>query len=509
MRHASMLLVAFTLIAGAGAAGAQPSTDGAKLLPGLGDHALTITTSSPDAQRFFNQGLSLAYAFNHPEALRAFEEAVRLDPQCAMCHWGIAYVLGPNINAAMDPAGNGQAHDAARRALALALAPTVTAEERALVDAMARRYAMPAPENRASLDSAFARAMRAVSARFPEHDDAAVIYAESMMNLTPWVYWTRDGQPLPGTSELLASLERVMARDASHPGACHFYIHAVEAAYPERAVACAERLAALMPGAGHIVHMPAHIYLRVGRYDDAITANEHAVHADETYIRDRRTQSFYTIAYYPHNYHFLAFAAMLAGHETRALEAARAAAATIPLDVAANGPDLQIIVAYPHLMLATFGKHRELLQEALPPGNLRVSTGLATFARGMALTALRRVREARMALDTVRAISTAITAYPVDPVMQIAERVLGAEIAMAEGSMAPGLAMLEEAREIEDGMTYMEPPWWHQPVRHSLGNALVKAGRRAEAERAFREDLERFPRNVWGESGLARASEKR
>ena len=484
-------------------AAAQHDHGTAKLLDGLGSHHQKITTTSPQAQRFFNQGLALAYAFNHSEAKRSFEHAVRLDPSCAMCHWGIAFVLGPNINASMDPAVNAEAYDASRQALALA--PNATARERAFIEALAKRYAQPAPENRAPLDSAFARAMRDVATRFPGDDDALTIYAEAMMDVTPWTYWTRDKRPLPGTTEILTALETVSARNPNHPGACHLYIHAVEAAFPERAVACAERLAALMPSAGHIVHMPAHIYLRVGRYEDAIRANEHAVHADETYITDQRAESFYTIAYYPHNYHFLAFAATMAGLDAKALAAARAASSKIPLDIAATAPDLQLLVAYPHVTLATFGRFDEVLREPLPRSDLRVATGLAWFARGMAFVANRRFADAAAALDTVRATSTELTTNPGDPVMRIAERVLAAEIAIRTGKAANAIPLLIEAKEIEDGLMYMEPPYWHQPVRHFLGAALLELNRPAEAERVYREDLARFPKNTWSVRGLERS----
>lgn len=484
-------------------AAAQHDHAGAKLLGGLGGHHHEITTKSRQAQRFFDQGLALAYAFNHPEAKRSFEEAARLDPSCAMCHWGIAFVLGPNINASMDPAVSAEAYAASRRALALA--PNATPRERAYIEALAKRYSQPAPEDRAPLDSAFARAMRDVAARFPNDDDALTIYAEALMDVAPWTYWTPDKRPLPGTREILTSLERVTARNPKHPGACHLYIHAVEAAFPERAVACAERLAALMPSAGHIVHMPAHIYLRVGRYADAIRANEHAVHADEAYIADQRAESFYTIAYYPHNYHFLAFAATMAGLETKALDAARAAAAKIPPDIAVTASDLQLLVAYPYVTLATFGRFDEVLREPLPRRDLPVATGLAWFARGMAFAAKRQLDDANAALDTVRATSVALTTNPGDPVMRIAERVLAAEIAIRSGKAADALVPLTEAKDIEDGLMYMEPPYWHQPVRHFLAAALLELNRPAEAERLYREDLARFPKNVWSLRGLERA----
>lgn len=474
-----------------------------KLFEGLGAHHHEITTRSPQAQRFFDQGLALAYAFNHPEAKRSFEEAARLDPTCAMCQWGIAFVLGPNINASMDPAVNAEAYAASRRAVAVA--PNATPRERAFIEALATRYTETSTANRAPLDSAFARAMASVAARFPADDDAATIHAEALMNLSPWTYWTRDKRPRPGTTELIAALEKVGARNPQHPGACHLYIHAVEAAFPERAVPCAERLAALMPSAGHIVHMPAHIYLRVGRYEDAIRANEHAVHADESYIADQRADNFYTLAYYPHNFHFLAFAATMAGLGDRALEAGRAAASKIPLDIAASAPDLQLLVAYPHVTLATFGRYDDVLREPLPRSDLRVATGLAWFARGMAFVATRRLPDARAALDSVRAASAELTTNPGDPVMNIAERVLGAQLALRSGKPADAIALLTEATEIEDGLMYMEPPFWHQPVRHVLGAALLELGRPDEAERFYREDLARFPKNAWSTRGVERS----
>ena len=499
----SMLTLALLALTPLLALAQHHQSAGTKLFSGLGAHHHDITTKSPQAQRFFDQGLALAYAFNHPEAKRSFEEAARLDPACAMCHWGIAFVLGPNINASMDPAVNAEAYAASRRALALA--PNATPRERAYIEALAARYTQAAPENRAPLDSAFARAMARVAARFPADDDAATIYAESLMDLSPWTYWTRDKRPLPGTTALLAALEKVGARNPRHPGACHLYIHAVESAFPERAVACAERLAGLMPSAGHIVHMPAHIYMRIGRYEDAIRANEHAVHADESYIADQRAESFYTLAYYPHNFHFLAFAATMAGLGDRALEAARAAASKIPIDIAAAAPDLQLLVAYPHVTLATFGRYDDVLREPLPRGDLRVATGLAWFARGMAFAAARRLTDAGAALDTVRATSAELTTNPGDPVMNIAERVLAAQIALRSGMPDNAIALLTEAKEIEDGLMYMEPPFWHQPVRHLLGAALLEVGRPAEAERLYREDLARFPKNVWSTRGLERS----
>jgi tetratricopeptide (TPR) repeat protein len=476
---------------------------GAPLFEGLGSFEYPITTSNPRAQRYFNQGLSLAYAFNHAEAKRSFEEAARLDPNCAMCQWGIAYVLGPNINAPMTADVNAEAYRAAQRAVELAA--RATEKEQAYARTIALRYAATPPESRASLDSAYANGMRELAAKYPDDANAASLFAESLMDLSPWVYWSKDKKPLAATNEIIASLERAMRLDPKNPGACHFYIHAVEAAFPQRAVACSEKLAALMPGAGHLVHMPAHIYLRVGRYNEAITANEHAVHADESYIADQRVQGFYTLAYYPHNYHFLAFAASMAGRAERALSAAREAAKNTPVDVAAGVPELQLLSAYPAVMNATFGRWDAALAEPLPRTDLRLATGLAWYARGVSHAALGHLGEAQAALDSVRSAATSIKTYPGNATLAIAEHALIGEIAARRKNHQEAIAALTEAMRREDELTYMEPPYWHQPVRHILGAVLLDAGRASDAEKLFREDLERFPENVWSLRGLEKS----
>ncbi|HEX6057649.1 MAG TPA: hypothetical protein VFZ11_01435 [Gemmatimonadaceae bacterium] len=503
-----MPLLALSLPLAASAQHAHPAAAAGQsaevpLLDGMGRHHQKVTTASALAQRYFDQGLSLAYAFNHAEAKRAFEQAVRLDPSCAMCHWGIAYVLGPNINAGMDPATSAEALEAARRALALSA--QASERERAYIAAMVRRYAPDAAATRAGLDSAYAAAMLDVSRRFPDDADAATLFAEATMNLSPWVYWTKAATPRPGTAEVLEALERAMRLQPDNPGACHFYIHAVEAAFPQRAVACAERLAALMPAAGHIVHMPAHIYLRVGRYNDAIRANEHAVHADESYIRDQRPGAgIYTAGYYPHNYHFLSFAAMLAGRGGMAVEAARSAAAGVPVEIAAVATELQLVTSYPHLMLATFGRWDDVLGAPLPGTELPLARGLAQYARGTAHAAGGRLAEARAARDSVALAGEGLPEQWRN-VLSVAADVLAAEIALREGATEEAIARLENAVRVEDGFSYMEPPYWHQPVRHLLGAALLRAGRAREAEARYREDLARFPENVWSLRGLERS----
>ncbi|MGH7543361.1 MAG: hypothetical protein ACREK7_05430, partial [Gemmatimonadota bacterium] len=299
--------------------------DTVPLYDDLGDHHYGISTENPLTQQYFDQGLRLVWAFNHAEAIRAFEEAARLDPDCAMCWWGIAYAYGPNINAPMDSTAGVAAWNAVQEALARK--DHANEREDAFIDAVAQRYAEVPPVERAALDSAWARAMDEVAERFPDDLEAATVDADARMNLSPWNYWTPEGELRPGHDVTLDRLERAIAADSTHPGACHLFIHAVEAAEPERAVPCAERLAGLMPGAGHIVHMPAHIYIRVGRYSDAIDANVHAVHQDETFIMDTGPTGIYPAFYYPHNYHFLSFASMHGGQGQRALETAREAAA--------------------------------------------------------------------------------------------------------------------------------------------------------------------------------------
>ena len=510
MRHTSRFLRVATLavlavsVACASRADRDAATidTGVPLIEGLGEHHYAISTDVPLAQQYFDQGLRLTYAFNHAEAVRAFEEAARLDPACAMCYWGKALALGPNINAPMDSASGAAAYAAIGQARA---ASNATERERALIEALAARYAQVPPAARASLDSAYARAMGEVVRRYPDDLEAATLYAESLMDLTPWAYWNADGTPRPGTTGIVGSLERVMQRNAAHPGACHFYIHAVEAMYPERALPCAERLAALMPAAGHLVHMPGHIYIRIGRYADAIQANVHAVHSDETYISDQRPTGIYPAMYYPHNYHFLAFAALLSGRSEQAIEAASKVVEKTPVDLARAVPELQPLLPYLHLVRAAFGRWDEVISAPLPPSDLAVSHGLAQYARGLAFAATSRLDDAGAALDSVKAAVAKTSAEPARTVLTIAQHALTGDIARARGDLPAAIAAMRTAAALEDGLTYMEPPYWHMPVRHMLGAALLEAGQAAEAERVYREDLKRFPENGWSLNGLAKA----
>jgi len=470
----------------------------------LGTHHRAVGTRVPLAQQYFDQGLRLVYGFNHAEAIRSFTRATELDPACAMCWWGIAYAYGPHVNAGMDSASGVQAYQAAQKALSLSR--NARPWERAYIRAAAARYARVPPANRAHLDSAYARGMAEVVRKYPNDLDAAALYAESLMDLRPWNYWTAQGEPYPGTEEIVRQLERVIARNPEHPGACHYYIHAVEAVNPQLAVPCAERLARLMPGVGHMVHMPAHIYIRLGRYADAAASNVHAIHTDETFIEGQKPVTVYSLAYYPHNIHFLAFASIMAGRSAQALEAARALKSKVNLDVARQVPMLQEMLPYYALTLTTFGRWDEVLAEPLPPSDIRMPLAMAYYARGVAYAAKGRLAEARTALDTVKVIDTATPAdAPAKTPVSIAVHALMGEIATRSGKLDEGIAHFREALRIEDAGLYFEPPKWYYPIRHSLGAALLKAGRPAEAEAVYREDLKRFPENGWSLFGLAAA----
>lgn len=501
---AALLLVAIVAVGYQASLPPDPDEAAAAAVPlftDLGTYHRPISTTNETAQRYFDQGLRLTYAFNHGEAIRAFEEAIRQDSTCAICHWGIAYAYGPNINAPMDAASGARAYEAALRAQALAAYASDV--ERALIAALSHRYAADGGVDRAALDAAYASAMATVKAQYPEDLDVVTLHAEAVMTQTPWNYWSRDGSPHTGTAEIVADLERVLALNPHHPGACHYYIHAVEAVHPEKAVACAERLAALMPGAGHLVHMPAHIYIRVGRWADAIAANEHAVHSDETYITDQSPAGLYPMAYYPHNYHFLSFAATMSARATAAIDAARGLTERVPVDVARAAPPLEPLLPYLHLTFVTFGRWDEVLAQPQPPADLRYANALTHYARGVAFAARGEAPQAQAALDSVQAIAQATSDELTRAVIDIAMHALMGEMAWRSGDAAGAEVHFRQAVEIEDGLLYVEPPHWYYPVRHSLGAVLLDVGRAADAETVYREDLRRFPENAWALHGLA------
>ena len=488
----------------AAAASQNNHSDAVPLYTNLGSHHKRVSTTVSAAQQYFDQGLRLVYGFNHAEAIRSFTRAAELDPTCAMCYWGIALAYGPHVNAPMDAASGVAAYAAVQKARSLQ--SHVTAPERAYIEALAQRYEADPPADRVRLDTLYSRAMGQIAKTYPKDLDAATLYAESLMDLRPWNYWRPDGTPYPGTKEIVRQLERVILQNPNHPGACHYYIHAVEAVNPKAAVRCAERLARLMPGEGHMIHMPAHIYIRVGRWNDAIQANHHAIHSDETFIEGQHPMGVYPLAYYPHNIHFLAFASTMAGRSAQAIEASNTLTSKVNLDAARQVGLLQEMLPYHALTLTTFGKWDEVLAQPLPPEDIRFSYAMASYARGVAYAAKGEWAEAQAALDTVTAAdATTPEGAEGKTALSIAVHALTGEIATRRGDVDAGIAHFREAARIEDGGLYFEPPKWYYPIRHSLGAALLKAGHHVEAEKVYREDLRRFPENGWSLFGLVQA----
>ena len=457
-----------------------------RLFDNLGPHARTVTTRSADAQRYFDQGMRLGYGFGMPEARRSFEAAIAADPECAMCHWGLAWTLGPYVNEGIDSANEVRAAAAAQQARRHARRATPV--ERALIDAMALRYdARRGSEHDASLDSAYANAMREAYRRFPDDLDVASLFAESLMVLRPWDYWTRTGEPQPGIEELMTVLERALAADLRHPGTCHLYIHATEASRePARAERCAELLVDGMPGASHMRHMPSHTYMRIGRYGDAVRSNQLA------WIADQQAGYGGATAIYPsHNLHMLLFAAAYDGQSGVSIQAAR--------DLARehDWSDWQV-----PMVLARFGRWQEILD--LPPAPSGFDAAIGTYARGLARL---RTGEAGLARMDLAALQAAATDSAADTwsraLLGIAHAILASEVARGEGRFDDAIATLEGARPFEtDSLKYDEPEPWLVPLRQVLGATQLEAGRAADAEATYRGELETHPENGWSLHGL-------
>lgn len=513
MKLLCSLLLALSICVPALAQGhsAHPAAKPATLMSGIGDLEHPVTTTSPEAQKFFNQGLRLIFAFNHDEAERSFRRAAELDPKMAMAYWGIAEAVGPNYN---DPASDErfqQAHEAIQKAVELS--PGVSASERAYIQAMAKRFPAAGADRRKAAEE-YRDAMRGLMQKFPDDLDAAALFAEAGMNLHPWGLWMLDGTPREGTEEIVATLESVIKRDPNHMGAIHYYIHTVEASgSPERALAGANRLAALAPAAGHLVHMPSHVYIRTGDYELAAQINQKAAAADRAYIQASGAQGMYPAMYYSHNLHFIACVASMNGNHADAKKAADMLTAHVGPLVKAM-PPLEAFMTIPLAVDVRFQRWEDILKTQQPSADMKVTTVYWHFARGMALAGTGKVAEAEAEYKAVAAArdatpEDAIFAMPFNnrtkDILAIAVDVLGAKIAIAKKDNAAAVAMLQEAVAIQDKLNYGEPPDWFSPVRESLGAALLMNGAAADAEKVFREDLDRHPRNPRSLFGLQQA----
>jgi len=486
----------------------HPQSHPVTLVSGLSDLHHPVSTHNPQAQQFFDQGLRFIYAFNHDEAARSFQHAAELDPKLAMAYWGVAEAVGPNYNDPADPDRYKRAHDAVQKAVDLSAGASPS--EQAYIQAMAKRFPADPNSDLKKAAEEYHDAMRQVAAQFPDDLDAATLFAESGMNLHPWGLWLQDGTPQAGTDEIVATLESVLKRDPDHLGAVHYYIHAVEASNnPERALAGANRLAAIAPGAGHIVHMPAHIYIRTGDYDAAVKTNEKAAEVDRAYIKATGEQGIYPMMYYSHNLHFVAMCGAMNGRYPEARKSADLLAANVGPNVKGM-PPLEGFMTIPMAVEIRFHHWNEILKMPAPDSSMKTTTVFWHFGRGLALAGTGKVTEAEA---EYKIVSEAEAATPPDvifqmpinnkakDIMKIAENVLGAKLAVAKKDNAAAISLLREAVAIQDKLNYGEPPDWFYPVRESLGGVLLMSGDSAGAEKVFREDLERNPRNprsLWG-----------
>ncbi len=492
---------------------------GAPLFEGLGDFTHKITTKNPDAQKYFDQGMILAFGFNHAESIRSFKAAQKLDDSCAMCYWGESLATGPNINVT----SNGKAimsEDERKNAFA-ALQKAIERKgnasqaEQDYIDSLAKRYNGDPETEREPLDKAYADAMRELAKKYPEDDEAATLFAEALMNTMPWDYWLGNGKAKPETAEVIETLENVIERSPKHPLALHLYIHAVEASEnPGRAEKAANTLADLVPGSGHLVHMPAHIYWRVGRYNDASEANVRAAGVDEKYIAECNAQGFYPAAYYPHNIHFLWAASSMEGRSKLAIDSARKVAQNVKLEQIKEFPTVEFFKTIPILALVQFGKWDEVLEEPDFPENLDYSQAIRNYARGVAYTRKGDLEKAKSERAELVKKKDAVTVrfldkndYPASDLLDIADKLLLGEIAMAEKDNDKAIKSFEDAVTIQDKLPYMEPPFWYYPTRQSLGMALIEADQNAKAEEVYKKDLEIYPRNGWSMYGLIQALE--
>jgi tetratricopeptide (TPR) repeat protein len=477
------------------------------IFEGLGNHRRAVATSSAEAQRYFDQALTWTYAFNHDEAIRSYTAAAAKDPGCAMAWWGIAYCHGPHINNVAVPPERAKA---AWDALQKALAAKSEGVERALIEALAKRYADPQPADRKPLDEAYAAAMREVYAKYPDDVDVATLYAESLMDLQPWDLWAKDGKPKGRTEEVLAVLERVMAKQPDHPGATHLYIHTVEnSPFPEKGNAAADTLRTLVPASSHLLHMPGHIDVQTGRWAMAAEANERAIAADKAYRKISPRQGFYAL-YMAHNNQFLSWVAMNQGRGEKAIREARTMVAGIPPEFLEASPEVMDgYLPLQYEVLIRFGRWDDMLAQPVPSPRLPILTAFWHFCRGLSYAAKGEVAGAEAEQRKLRDLTSKIAPEvmmainPARNVLAIADRVLAGEIALARDDLDTAAAELREAVKLEDGLVYMEPPDWLLPARHTLGAVLVRAKRFEEAEQVYRADLVAWPENGWSLFGLA------
>ena len=492
---------------------------GAPLFDGMGDHTHPITTNNKYVQRYFDQGLTIDFAFNHAESARSFRAGQTLDPNCAMCFWGEALALGPNINVT----SNGsvimadQERLAAYEAIqkAVSLKNKVSEKERDFIDALATRYNGDTASPRGPLDLAYAEAMRELSNKYPEDDDAASLFAESLMNTMPWDYWIDADSPKPLTVEAIETLEKVMARNPRHPMALHLYIHAVESSsQPERAEAAADILLDLVPGAGHLVHMPSHIYWRVGRYADASESNIMAAAVDEAYIAACNAQGFYPAAYYPHNIHFLWASSSMEGRSEIAIEAGEKVAKNVRLEMIDQFPGVEFFKTVPMLSLVQFGLWDRVLELDPPAERLEYANAIWHYARSVAYSNKGNIESAQKEQQMIESLKDTNDVlhldsiyYPASMLLEIADSLALGEIAISNNDYQSAIQYFANAVSVQDTLPYTEPPFWYYPTRLSLGKAYLLSDQADEAEAVFKENLKRYPRNGWALYGLIQALE--
>ena len=514
MRHLFFaILLLFPLVA-FGQHGHAPAKEPAPavLEAGLGDINHPVSTNNPEAQKFFNQGLGFIYAFNHAEAINSFKQAAKLDPQLAMAYWGIAISLGSNYNVPADGPALVQAYSNLQKAIELA--PKASEHDRAYIDALSKRYSSDVSADKHKLEVDYKNAMGELSKNYPDDLDAATLYAESMMNLRPWHLWTLDGKPEENTLEIVSVLESVLRRNPNHSGANHYYIHAVEASTnAERALPSADRLGQIAPNAGHLVHMPSHVYIRTGDYYKAAKANVDAIAVDRNYIAKSGNNGLYPAMYYNHNVHFLAAASAMNGRYADSIKSARELEANVKPVVKAM-PMLEMFLPYPLVSMTRFSKWDEILKEPQPDASLKITTGFWHFARGSAYASTKQVDKAEAELAALQAVDKTMTDEvrmfnnPAANVLKIAELELAGRIALAKGDKKAGVDLLTQAVAAGDATSYSEPADWDLPVREVLGSVLLANGDYAAAEKVFRAEILRQPRNGRALFGLAESLRK-